>query len=29
MHDVRGDATQYDPHFIEQNTQTQGDYMIT
>lgn len=25
MYDVREDATQYDPHFIEQKTQTQGE----
>lgn len=29
MHDVREDATQYDPHFRKYKTQTQGDYMIT
>lgn len=27
MHDIREDATQYDPHLIEQKTQSPKDYM--
>lgn len=29
MQDVREDVTQYDPHLIEQKTQTQKDDMST